>query len=273
MLTTGLLAGLVIGATGAWAQSSDDDAAPPPPPPGAAEGRAIAGPGGHFFFMGGEFSFESRLKPVTGAPFSAQAATETTEVLADGNQIKHTENAQVYRDTSGRTRRDLTISHIGPWSSASTPRKIVNISDPVAGANYLLDVTDKTVVKRPAHFRQGGPDAGFARKAQGGSKVERTTESLGTQVMSGITVQGTRTTETIPAGSIGNQNPIVIVSERWTSADLQTVIYSKHSDPRFGTTVYQLTNVSRQEPDPSLFQIPSDYTVKEGPGMHAAKNE
>ena len=265
-----LLVGLLIAVAGAWAQAPDNDAPPPLPPPGGPEFRALAGPGGGFLFMGGGFSFESRLKPITGAPFSAQATTETTQVLADGNQIKHTETAQVYRDSSGRTRHDATIAHIGPWSAAKSPRQIVNITDPVAGQSYLLDVTDKTVVKRPEHIAKGeGPSVRHVSPGGDGvdSKIQRATESLGTQTMAGVTVQGTRTTETIPAGTIGNQNAIVIISERWVSSDLRTVVYSKHTDPRFGTTIYQLANISRQEPDESLFQVPPDYTVKEGGPM------
>jgi hypothetical protein len=56
----------------------------------------------------------------------------------------------------------------------------------------------------------------------------------------------------------------VTVNERWYSPELQTVVLSKNSDPRMGETTYRLTNISRGEPDPSLFQVPTDYTVKEG---------
>ena len=38
---------------------------------------------------------------------------------------------------------------------------------------------------------------------------------------------------------------------------------SKTSDPRTGETTYRLTNISRQEPLRSLFEIPSDYTVED----------
>ena len=79
--------------------------------------------------------------------------------------------------------------------------------------------------------------------------------------MEGVQAEGTRTTMTIPAGQMGNDAPIQVVSERWYSADLQTVVMSRHSDPRVGETVYRLTNVSRAEPAPSLFQAPADYKV------------
>jgi hypothetical protein len=46
-----------------------------------------------------------------------------------------------------------------------------------------------------------------------------------------------------------------------------------HSDPWAGETTYQLTNINRNEPDASLFQIPAGYAIKEGPpmlGLHGA---
>lgn len=88
-------------------------------------------------------------------------------------------------------------------------------------------------------------------------------ESLGTQTIEGVTAEGTRVTTTIPAGQIGNERDIVTIDERWYSKDLQVLVQSKHSDPRFGETTYRLTNINRSEPSPSLFQVPSDYTVKE----------
>lgn len=87
-------------------------------------------------------------------------------------------------------------------------------------------------------------------------------ESLPAQMINGALAQGTRTTETIPQGKIGNDRPIVIVNERWTSNDLQLLVKSTSSDPRFGDTTYQLTNIVQSSPDPSLFQIPADYTLR-----------
>jgi hypothetical protein len=89
-------------------------------------------------------------------------------------------------------------------------------------------------------------------------------ESLGQQVMEGITVEGTRITRTIPAGSIGNELPIEIVTERWFSSDLQVNVMVKRTDPRIGTSIYRLTNITRSDPAAPLFQVPADYTVKEG---------
>jgi hypothetical protein len=89
------------------------------------------------------------------------------------------------------------------------------------------------------------------------------TEALGQQTIEGVLATGTRTTRTIPAGAIGNDQPIEVVSETWYSADLQTVVMSKHNDPQIGETTYRLTNIQRTEPPPSLFEIHGNYTIRE----------
>jgi hypothetical protein len=94
--------------------------------------------------------------------------------------------------------------------------------------------------------------------------------------MEGVAVEGKRVTRTIPAGQIGNTQPIEITSEVWISPDLQVTVMSKHSDPRFGETTYQLTGIQRAEPDHSLFEIPPGYAVKSMPGpmgFHAGPAE
>ena len=95
------------------------------------------------------------------------------------------------------------------------------------------------------------------------------TESLGKQTFDGVEADGTRTTVTIPAGTVGNERPIEIVSERWFAPSLQVVLLSTNSDPRMGTTTYRLAGISHNEPDPSLFQVPASYTVTEPPSVSA----
>ena len=92
-------------------------------------------------------------------------------------------------------------------------------------------------------------------------------ESLGTQNIEGVATEGTRVTITLPAGMVGNEQPINIVNESWFSSELHTLVMSKHSDPRFGETTYRLTNISRSEPAHSLFEVPADYTIKQGEPM------
>ncbi len=92
---------------------------------------------------------------------------------------------------------------------------------------------------------------------------QTTREELGQQTIEGVTATGTRTTTEIPAGAIGNEQPIKIVSEQWFSPDLQVLVLTKHTDPRVGETVYRLVGIVRAEPSRSLFELPPDYTLKE----------
>src|SRR5215212_1629334 len=97
-----------------------------------------------------------------------------------------------------------------------------------------------------------------------GNNANEVKEPLGKQTIEGIEAEGTRTTITIPAGEIGNERAIEIVSERWYSPELQLVVMTRHIDPRSGETTYKLTNINRGEPAKSLFEVPAGYTVKEG---------
>jgi hypothetical protein len=251
------------------------DTAPAPPPPGpdvfyrtgvpiiAAEGSDDA-----MVFVG----FEGELggKTVTGAPFSANFSTQTKQVLADGNQILRTNTGSFARDSQGRTRRDMTFPGIGLMAAGNqVPPHVVMINDPVAGSQYVLEV-DRRIARKMQieqgrkHGRRGENRAAITLRGRAESNV--TTVSLGTQTINGVLAEGTRTTRTIPAGAIGNTNPIVITVERWYSPDLQTVVMMKRDDPRMGETTFQLTNIQRQEPDASLFEVPSDYAVKQGRG-------
>ncbi|MCI0659531.1 MAG: energy transducer TonB [Acidobacteria bacterium] len=99
--------------------------------------------------------------------------------------------------------------------------------------------------------------------------MESRTEALGKQNIEGIEAEGTRTINTIPAGTMGNERPIEMVFERWYSPELQMVIMSSSSDPRMGVTTQRLVNIIRSEPDPSLFQVPSDYTIETAPTPRA----
>jgi hypothetical protein len=96
------------------------------------------------------------------------------------------------------------------------------------------------------------------------SPLEGKSEALGKETIAGLPADGTRTTATIPANTIGNERPLDIVRETWYSPDLQIVLRSTVSDPRFGETTYEVSRVDRKEPSPSLFTVPSDYKVKEG---------
>ncbi len=259
---------------------------PQGPPPTISEnggpGPGGPPPGDRFGFVGLEMSMGGRL--VTGAPYSAQTTTQISQTLGDGNHIKRTITGQVYRDSQGRTRREHSLPAIGPWAVEGKAPQMILIHDPVAGVHYVLNANDKTAVKMTPPAGAGGgrfganrqwhdkgegqnsPDGQFSNGPHGKGNHQVVKEALGKQVIEGVETEGTRETITIPAGEIGNERPIQMVSERWYSADLQMVILAKRSDPRMGESVYRVTNIVRTEPSATLFVVPADYTVKEGQG-------
>jgi hypothetical protein len=100
----------------------------------------------------------------------------------------------------------------------------------------------------------------------GASDANVKRETLAARSVNGLLASGTRVTRTIPAGTIGNSQAIDTVRETWMADDLKVPLMTKTTDPRMGTVTMELTNLNRSQPDPSLFQIPADYTVKQGPG-------
>ena len=247
----------------------------------------------HVEWIAGELTSHT----VKNAPYSAEAVTEVTQVLADGNRINRKTSTTLYRDSQGRTRREQSLGAIGPWATepAGGQRSVV-IQDPVAGVTYILDPAARTArklatfeerVEAPAsahgtlqhtveqrvfisHSADGAPapETIAFRASSAGQTVsgQAKQEQLGRQVIEGVEAEGTRSVVTIPAGQIGNQRPIEVVSERWYSPRLQVVVMSRQSDPRSGETVYRLSNVNFSEPDPSLFQVPAGYKTQEGSG-------
>jgi TonB family protein len=96
-----------------------------------------------------------------------------------------------------------------------------------------------------------------------GVNAETKNESLGSQVIEGVTAEGTRVTFTIPAESMGNERPIEATYERWRSTELQFDVLIKSVDPRSGESTQQMTNIRLGDPDPALFEIPPDYVVQD----------
>jgi len=222
--------------------------------------------GGRLRFLGIEEILQRKV--VTGAPYSAQAVTERTQVLANGNKIDEKRTANVHRDGQGRTRREMTMGTLGPWAAPKNGSPMIVISDPVAGVGYLLNPSKQSAVKHAFSPHPGSSaDAQNRRANLRRANANVTTESLGKQMIEGVEAEGSRTTFTIPAGQIGNAEPMQIVTEKWYSSALQVMVKVTHSDPRSGTTTYQLTNIVQAEPDPELFKVPSNYTLRDKPAF------
>ena len=240
------------------------------------------GPGGWFFES---FQVEAALGPVVvGAPYSGEGVTTTTQTLADGTRIERTVRARFYRDGEGRTRREQTILGLGPLGESQT----ITIVDPVARVTYALNPATHEGRRSQipmAVGRRGGPPPpppppprGFAvgagappppppggRRRGPGERPPNTPEPLGMRQIEGLAANGTKRTEVIPTGRIGNDRPIEITDERWDSPELRVLLLSRHHDPRTGDAEYRLTNVSRADPPRELFTPPADYAIVDAP--------
>src|ERR1700737_4279674 len=117
------------------------------PPPGPRMGP------GDFALMRAEFGVSNKV--IAGAPYSAQAVTQFTQTLADGNHIQRTTTASVARDSQGRTRTERSVGAIGPLAGSGSATKAVFINDPVGGMSYMLDAVSHTVQQIPAKAKFG----------------------------------------------------------------------------------------------------------------------
>jgi hypothetical protein len=173
-------------------------------------------------------------------------------------------------DARDKTARKMSFPRVERIRQKPDADKVGSSSDKVVGADVGAVVVDGT-----AHVAVAGPRRSPMMRDRvwvGDDGVfnvqlkEPKTESLGKQMFDGVEAEGTRETMTIAAGEIGNELPINIVSERWYSPELQVVVMSKHTDPRMGENTYRLTGINRAEPSRTLFELPSDYTIKESVG-------
>lgn len=244
-------------------------------------------------------------KIVKDAPYSAQAVSEKVQALPDGNQITMRNVTTFYRDSAGRTRADMQDQdgelRAITIRDADGVTYVLRPKDKTAtrlGAPRELSAAarDKARERIEQLRKEGKLPEGAGREAIIVKRVERApgamgghgfglgmiagafgdhewaskavTRELGTREFSGVKAEGKMRTYEIPAGELGNRNPIVVSHETWFSPELQVTMYTRHSDPRTGDNTYRLENLKRDEPAASLFAVPSDYTVKDA-RMHA----
>ncbi len=218
----------------------------------------------------------SMMRSGSTAPYSGVREYSSVQTLADGTHISHKQGPEkMYRDSQGRIRTERAFC-IG--TADSPDAALVEIRDPVSGFAYILDTQSQIAHRFALQVRQSTSAPRAATNTSSAelplktavphlypSRPSMTSESLGTQTMEGVSVEGLRTTEIIPEGFEDNDRPITVTRETWTSPELKIAVLTKHSDPRNGESTDRLTNIDLSEPALSLFQPPPGYKIVEEP--------
>jgi hypothetical protein len=200
------------------------------------------------------------LLPISGEPFSAHSRTDWTRALEGGGTVKVHLEANLARDSQGRMYRERRS--FVPEGSNQQPRlNEIQIFDPIQHTQTICTVATHHCILSNYHPRMSftplppGPLAGGTRFL--------TRENIGTNTIENLDVIGTRETITTSAGVVGNQEPLVSTREFWYASELQTNLAITRKDPREGTQVVQLSNISLSEPAAEFFQVPEGYTVSD----------
>lgn len=203
-------------------------------------------------------------------PYSLVQMHTQVQTLSNGVQITSRQEMREWHDADGRTRTEARIERNGEMELQSA-----SINDPVARENIILypraHVAQVTRYPEP-HVTASQPrpiDKAFneAMKAEFQPQPQRTpphenkTEELGTTVILGECAQGTRWTNIVPAGELGNDGEIRAVQENWFSPRLGIQLRFVLDDPRMGHIENEVTELDLENPDPSVFQPPPDYHV------------
>ena len=186
--------------------------------------------------------------------------------VANKTATKVVRNVAAERESMAKTRADIA-KMIKEGKHAPSRMQHGADSDPAGPAREEIRIRVASSLNgRPLpqlmmHERVGPIIAGAFNDAKWAAKA--TTRDLGSKEIEGVKAEGKMRSYEIPAGAMGNRNPIVVSDEAWTSDELGVTLYTRHSDPRSGERIYRMDKLKREEPAASLFTVPSDYTVKE----------
>ena len=201
-----------------------------------------------------------QILPAAGRPFSGRDHIEWTRTLEDGTVVTTHLYALLARDSQGRIYREH-MSFVPVNSNQQSRRREIDLLDPVAHTRTTCTVATRRCTITDYHASTSftpGPVGAFDN-----GKRYLSRESLGTDVVDGLNVIGTRETVTISAGAVGNSQPLVTTKEFWYSPDLQVNVSVTRKDPREGTQAIRVMDLSRTEPDAAMFQVPAGYTVED----------
>jgi hypothetical protein len=215
------------------------------------------------------YNFSSTPAPyvaVTGAPYSGTQTRQSVQTLPDGTHITHAFGPETtaYRDSSGRVRTERTLFP-GMAAQSGKPQLVtVQVDDPVGGYRYVLDSQNRVAHRMPLKAGASGPPTVPTPAASytAPNGITTTSEPLGTQVMFGVSVTGTKSTTVYPAGSrMGNDKPVTQTSENWTAPQLGLIVLSKSTTADGSQNTVSIPDLSMNEPAAALFQVPAGYKV------------
>jgi hypothetical protein len=200
------------------------------------------------------------VTPIPNAPFNGVINVARSVVQPDGSIASFKTIRNIHRDSQGRIYNEGRA--LLPVSSTDTPEVVrIHLYDPQTRISTMLDPRQRTfwttTVNRP-------PETVPPTLRTGSSVLQNEftrEEDLGVHEMAGVPARGLRETQTIPAEKSGTGKEIAITDEYWYSDDLRINVMIKHSDPRTGTTTLTITQITREEPDPALFEIPDNYAA------------
>jgi hypothetical protein len=212
----------------------------------------------------------SSVTPVE--PYTANRKSTRVQKLKDGTTITHETISKEARDSSGRTYHESRQETPAGAEGQIREFSFFTVFDPVnrININWNSQSKEATVfhMPDPSQVRQNHLQAQETRaQVNQPAPADRPTrpvrEDLGTKTINGVDAKGTRITTIIPAGRAGNDQPLTITREIWMSPELGIGVLQINDDPRTGVQTMELTDIERGEPDPSLFQVPEGYTVKD----------
>jgi beta-lactamase regulating signal transducer with metallopeptidase domain len=209
-------------------------------------------------FSGGVF-----VSPVPGAPFSAIAVQEMTQVLADGTSFERKTIEPIARDSQGRIRNERR--QVLPASSTEVPDLLlVHLYDPNTRVNLYLNPSTHIAQHRIFSGTElTVPPTNWAQVEPSDRRLPPNVreEDLGEDVIEGVSVHGYRRTVTYNEEESGIGRPLDVVDEYWYSEELHLDLILKHSDPRTGSLAITVTKLDLNQPAVELFVVPPEYKV------------
>jgi hypothetical protein len=212
-----------------------------------------------------------------GNPFQAESITSWQGAPTFFNSPLKPSTNFIARDSLGRVRVERSTGKYriktSPEAGTDAEQKTITICDPRTHEITVMDNLNKTariftIGARPGLLQNSG-DANTSTFCELPAAYQRSShfqiENLGNKSIDGFAVQGWRITNLGQLGGTnGTQQSMTSARDRWCSEELGAVLLETSSSAKPGIHhEVALTKIKLGEPDPSLFQIPSDYTVTE----------